>query len=252
MPAKSSSGDEWRRKTRISGHVQCCTLTCGILPTHLSPGNVMRPATLLITRDASLADRISAALEGSLVVASSWPAHSRMPWDMLIVDLAGLPSSIWQHLERSRHQSRPTVVLIDDGDTPRERLALVVADALIAADVCDNDLTERIKEHMWDHAFRVAARDIGSDAGIRHPLAPFLAAAFSVGCRKVGSLALALGFSESTVRSQWRVHRSDPSLRLADVLRRIDDIRDTARGRRNDSWHSDLQTLVESIRPRTR
>ncbi|MGH7464745.1 MAG: hypothetical protein ACREK1_06185, partial [Longimicrobiales bacterium] len=196
----------------------------------------MGPELLLITRDRRLADRVKVRFNGRLAVSSSWILHDPTPWPVLIVDISDLSPSDWQHMERwSRRQPRSALVLIDDGCVSRERLARVVADALIPSEADDVELGLRIEEHMPEHQFRMVGEEVRETEGIPHPLGQFLSAAFTHKCTKIGALAGSLGMSQSTLRNQWRAYRSDPLFRLEDVLRRIGHIRNAARLQRG-AW----------------
>lgn len=207
----------------------------------------MNSPLLLITADRDLAYALRKTFRGNLATTDDWPAAEGMPWDVLIVDVSGAQPSMWNHLERLSHQLvRPSIILLDDGLAPRERLARVSVEALVPLEECSTNMASRIEEHTSDHIFRAAAAQIRADSALPYPLVRFLAAAFTERCSRVNILARSLGTSQSTLRSQWRAVRSDPSLRLEDVVRHVTVLRERA-ARKEVDWRSDLHKLVRSI-----
>jgi hypothetical protein len=206
----------------------------------------MRPDELLITHDVDLAERVKAILGRRLAVSAAWDGR-QLPRHLLIVDISDLSRSAWQHMKRwSRQNSRASLVLIDDGCVDREHLATVTAEVLVPAHATDAGLKARIEEYEREHPFRVAAQMIRNAPELPHPLRPFLAAAFTTKCKTISTLAMSLGMSQSTLRNQWVRYRSDPAMRLEDVLHRIADTRN-ARKEDRKTLHSSLQQLVTTI-----
>lgn len=208
----------------------------------------MGPDEVLITCDVELAERIRALFDGRVQITPGWVARARMPRYLLIIDVAALPLPVWRHAERwSRQPARPSLVLIDDGRLSRELLARVAADSLVPYDANDAELKDRIREHMWEHPFLTAAEKIRTTPDMPHPLSRFLSSAFTARCRKVSTLALSLGISQSTLRNQWVRFRSDPALRLEDVLHRVDDLRENTRQGVSGTVSCGLEDLVRAI-----
>lgn len=208
----------------------------------------MKPDGILLTRNVDLAKRVKGILGRRIAVLPGWIAEGQRPGPLLIVDASALSPSEWDQMVRwSRVASRVGLVLVDDGRVSRERLARVAAEALVSSTATDRELKERIEEQMWDRPFRIAAQPVAAADQIPHPLGSFLANAFIHGVRKVRTLALSLGMSESTLRNQWRRYRSDPAMRLEDVLHRIHDLRRTVHKEPNTTNTSSLIDLVTSI-----
>lgn len=209
----------------------------------------MGPQLLIISagRRGDLVPCLQSRFDGRLLVTAQWPPQGQMAREVLIVDLTDLGTPVWTHLERlSRQDPRPSIILLDDAAVPRQRLARVAADALLPPDAHPGEVIASVDAHTSDHAFRCASRTIKNCDAIPYPLNRFLASAFAEPVCKVSTLAASLSMKESTLRSQWRKWRSDPTLRLEDIVRRAARAHRDARSSR-EGWRAQLEELTRSI-----
>jgi hypothetical protein len=182
-----------------------------------------------------------------VLAVAQWPPQGKIPREVLIVDLAGASDSVWEHLARlSRVSPRPSIILIDDAAAPRQHLARVAADALLSRDVHLGGVADVVDTHRSQYVFRCAAEALKNSASMPFPLSRFLASAILEPAPRVSTLARSLSMKESTLRSQWRKWRTDPTIRLEDVVRRLAQLHRDARVDCN-GWRMQLQELARVI-----
>lgn len=231
----------------MSAHVR------NVTPSFVSPpifpnGPRKRTPLGVVTTDHGLSERLVAEFHDRLTVARSWPAPAMVTTEVLLIDLAAVHGAGWPTLERlSRQPGCPSLILLDHHAVSRVMLARVAAEVLLPGAPDALLVIDAIHEQSRDNVFRVAAATIMSAGQVPHPLVRFLAAAFTERCSRVGLLADSYGFKQSTLRNQWRRFRSDPKLRLEDILNEVAELRAwSAAVERND-----LRPALDSLIART-
>lgn len=207
-----------------------------------------RSELVVLARSRSLCSHLRRVFGERLLITRSWPGLGSLAAEVLLIDLAMLSGATWSDLVRfSRQQDRPALLLIDHLGVDRRMLARVAADELLAAKADVALITHAIQEHLREGVFHVAANAVSSLDEVPYPLGRFLSAAFTDSCSRVGRLATAYGFKQSTLRNQWRRVRADPTLRLEDVLGCVAVVKAQSRTMSNEELRTAVNQLIRRM-----
>lgn len=119
----------------------------------------------------------------------------------------------------SRRTNRGGIVVVAHDQSPANLLALVVADAYVALPVTPEAVVEAVHCSSGVQLRQAAAYHIRDQSKAPYPLSKFLAEIILTDCNRVQILAHRHRLKGSTLRNQWRRFRSDPSVRLEDLMK---------------------------------